>query len=70
MAERGDNVFRATYPDGGRAATRHRSGAVKVDLKRRASKLTLGGPGKVKDEKSVEIRVRWMTGNGEPVSGR
>ena len=31
---------------------------------------TVGGPERVVDEKSVELRVRWRTGNGQPVEGR
>jgi len=61
------NVFRASYPAvGPEQAT---SGPVTVPIKRRDSTLTLGGPKRVKDGDSVEIRVRWVTGNGEPVSG-
>ncbi len=62
----GENVFRARYD--GPTGDPSRSGAVKVDLKRRNSTVTVDGPGRVKDEKSVDIRVAWETGSGEAVS--
>ena len=39
-------------------------------MARRRTKVTVGGPRTVVDEKAVELRVRWRTGNGEPVGGR
>jgi hypothetical protein len=63
-----DNVFRASYAAG--TPEEAQSGVVQVDLKPRKSKVTVSGPDSVKDEKSVELRVRWMTGSGEPVAGR
>ncbi len=64
-----DNVFRATYDgDGLNAAAT--SGRYRAPLKRREGVVSVGGPGKVVDEQSVEIRVRWRTRNGLPVAGR
>ncbi|MFC5495547.1 M15 family metallopeptidase [Nocardioides caricicola] len=62
------NLFRATYA----GDADHDPGAAqeRVALKRRASVVRLGGPGKVKDGRAVEITVRWVTQGGEPVAGR
>jgi hypothetical protein len=65
-----DNVFRALYTGDGATWDPSSSGAVGVDLKRRSSKLRLGGQKSVKEGKSVEITVRWKTGNGEGVPGK
>jgi hypothetical protein len=62
-----NNVFRALYPAIGSAQAT--SGPVTVALKRRAGTLTLAGPQKVDDGKSVPIRLRWVTRNGEGVPG-
>ena len=63
----GDNVFRATFAgdethDGSTRQTR-------VELKRRASRVVLAGPGEIVDGRSVVVRIRWTTSNGEPVAG-
>ncbi|CAI9409007.1 M15 family metallopeptidase [Nocardioides sp. T2.26MG-1] len=64
----GDNVFRATYAgdDAHEPATRE----TQVDLKRRASRVVLGGPDQVVDGRSVDVTVRWTTSGGAPVPGR
>jgi len=64
---RGDNVFRATYAgdDTHDPATAQRQ----VELRRRASRVVLSGPGEVVDGRSVQVRVRWTTAGGEPVAG-
>ncbi|MGZ4456478.1 MAG: M15 family metallopeptidase [Nocardioides sp.] len=63
-----DNVFRATYAgDATHAAAQ--AGPVQVALVRRASRLVVGGPGSVVDERQVVVRVRWSTGSGDPVAG-
>ncbi|GAB2877351.1 M15 family metallopeptidase [Nocardioides pacificus] len=63
-----DNVFRATYP-GDATYAPSASGPVQVALVKRASRLTLAGPRRLVDERSATLRVRWVTGAGEPVSG-
>jgi hypothetical protein len=73
---RGDNTFRALF-DGRtdtdpatedlHAAT---SETVVVEPRRRATTLTVSGPGRIVDESSVTLRLRWFAGNGEPVPGR
>ena len=63
-----DNVFRATYA-GDPTYAGSTSGPVRVPLVRRVSTITLSGPHRVVDEKSVTLRVLWRTGNGQPVSG-
>jgi 5-hydroxyisourate hydrolase-like protein (transthyretin family) len=62
-----DNVFRATYTGADSAPVT--TGPVAVDLIRRNSKVTVGGPDRVVDENSVRVTVRWQTGNGLPVKG-
>jgi 5-hydroxyisourate hydrolase-like protein (transthyretin family) len=64
----GNNVFRATYAgdETHEPVTRQH----RVDLKRRGSKVRIGGPDEVKDGRSVSVTVRWTTTNGLPVSGR
>jgi hypothetical protein len=64
-----ENVFRATYA-GDELHAAADSGDVPVALVRRSSVLHLGGPRSVVDEKSVTVRVRWVTAHGDPVSGR
>ncbi|WP_296603755.1 M15 family metallopeptidase, partial [Nocardioides sp.] len=63
-----DNVVRATYAgdETHDAAARQ----VQVELTRRSSRVTLGGPDTVVDGRSVAITVRWTTGAGAPVPGR
>ena len=63
-----DNVFRARY-DGDLLHAASAAGPMAVALVRRASRLTVGGPGAVIDEQEVEVRVRWVAGGGDPVSG-
>jgi hypothetical protein len=63
-----DNVFRARY-DGDLLHAGSAAGPLAVALVRRASRLTVGGPGAVIDEQAVEVRVRWIAGGGDPVRG-
>jgi 5-hydroxyisourate hydrolase-like protein (transthyretin family) len=64
----GDNVFRATYAgdEGYEPATTQQ----RIDLKRRGSRVRVGGPSEVKDGRTTSITVRWTTTNGQPVAGR
>lgn len=62
------NVFRATYA-GDDAHAPAESGPTPVDLIRRNSVLRIGGPNEVVDEQRVEVRVRWQTRSGLPVTG-
>ncbi|MGH3306584.1 MAG: M15 family metallopeptidase [Nocardioides sp.] len=63
-----NNVFRASYA-GDLDSAPDKTGPVPVDLRRRSSRATVGGPDSVVDEQSVRVSVRWQTGNGQPVSG-
>jgi hypothetical protein len=60
-----DNVFRASYVGDEPAET----GPVAVALVRRSSRVTVSGPERVVDEKSVRVNVRWQTGGGAPIKG-
>lgn len=64
---REDNTVRATYagPSGSEPTTT----VATLPLLRRASVVTLSGPRRVVDERSVALRVSWRTGGGEPVAG-
>ncbi|MGZ5403549.1 MAG: M15 family metallopeptidase [Nocardioides sp.] len=64
-----DNAFRASYA-GDVTHEPARSGAYLAPIRRRASVVTVGGPGRVVDEETVELRLRWRTANGLPVEGR
>jgi hypothetical protein len=64
-----DNVFRATYA-GDATYAPSSSDPVRVPLKVRGSKIGLGGPDEVVDEKSVTLRVYWRTASGIPVPGK
>ena len=64
-----DNDFRASYA-GDLTYEPSRSGRYRADIQRRDGVVTVGGPKRVVDEKSVELRVRWRTRNGQPVQGR
>ena len=64
-----DNVFRASYAGDGVNSAPSRTGPVAVRLLRRNSVVTVGGPTKVVDERSVRVNVRWRTGNDLPVNG-
>lgn len=61
-----DNVVRVTYsdPDAGKATA-----TKTLPLKKRVGVLSLTGPGKVVDERSATLTVRWRTGAGDPVAG-
>ncbi|HYF72997.1 MAG TPA: hypothetical protein VD864_09255, partial [Nocardioides sp.] len=63
-----DNVFRATFAGDGThdAATRQ----ARAELKRRTSRVVVGGPEKVVDGRSVAVTVRWTTSGGTPVAGK
>ena len=67
--ERSDNAFRAHY-DGDATYAAADSGRHDAPMERRNGVVTVGGPGKVVDEQSVELRLRWTTGHCEPVGGR
>ena len=64
-----DNAVRATYagapPDNDPATT-----VTTLPLLRRASTVTLSGPRRVVDERSVAMTVLWRTGGGDPIAGR
>ncbi len=62
-----DNVVRASFAgdDTHEAATQQ----VRIELKRRASRVVVAGPGEVVDGRSVEVRVRWSTSAGQSVAG-
>ena len=64
-----DNSFRARY-DGDASYAAAESGRHDAPMERRNGVVTVGGPGKVVDEQTVELRIGWRTGNGTPVSGR
>ena len=64
-----DNAFRATYA-GDVTHEPARSGTHLAPLERRDSMVTVGGPRRVVDEETVELRIRWRTANGLPVEGR
>ena len=64
-----DNVFRATYA-GDATYAGSASGAVRIPLKVRGSRIGLGGPDKVVDERQVTLRVFWRTASGIPVPGK
>lgn len=63
-----DNVFRASYAGDATTAPAE-TGPVAVGLLRRNTRLVVAGPDEVVDEQSVRVRVRWFTGNGQPVPG-
>lgn len=62
-----DNTFRATYA--GDATYAPASAQTVVRLLRRDSSLRLTGPGRVVDERTVVLEVRWRTGEGSAVAG-
>ncbi|MDH2413983.1 M15 family metallopeptidase [Nocardioides sp. CER19] len=43
---------------------------VVIPLRRRTSRVTVTGPGRVVDEQSTRVRVAWRADSGEAVSGR
>lgn len=62
-----DNVVRATYqPADADAVTT----VTTLRLVRRTGVVTLSGPRRVVDERSVALQVLWRTTAGEPVAGR
>ncbi len=66
-----DNVFRASYA--GDVALNYapsESGPVRISLKRRGSRIGLGGPHQVVDEKTVTLKVLWRTASGIPIPGK
>ncbi|MCD4527011.1 M15 family metallopeptidase [Nocardioides sp. cx-173] len=63
-----DNVWRATYAGDATYAAAV-SADVLAPLRRRESVVTLSGPGRVVDERSVALTVRWRTRSGAPVAG-
>jgi 5-hydroxyisourate hydrolase-like protein (transthyretin family) len=62
-----DNVFRATYAGDGT----HDPATVTVAarLVRRNGAVTIGGAKRVRDERSVALRIRSLTGSGTPAPG-
>ncbi|MDI6910853.1 hypothetical protein [Nocardioides sp.] len=62
----GDNVFRATFA--GDEAHEPATRQTRVELKRRGSRVVVGGPGKVVDGRSVVVRVRWTAADDMPVA--
>ena len=64
-----DNVFRASYA-GDATYAASASDPVRIALKVRGSKIGLGGPDEVVDEKTVTLRVYWRTASGIPVPGK
>jgi hypothetical protein len=62
------NVFRGRF-HGDVDYSPSGSGPVKVGLRRRNSSVHLSGPDSVKDGRSLELRVQWLTGNDQPVAG-
>lgn len=64
----GDNVFRATFA-GDVTWAPAESGRYVAPIERRRSVATVGGPARVVDEQTVELRIRWRTANGLPVTG-
>jgi hypothetical protein len=64
-----DNVFRATYA-GDATYAGSATDPVRVALKVRGSRIGLGGPDEVVDEKTVTLRVYWRTASGIPVPGK
>jgi hypothetical protein len=65
---RADNVVRASYA-GDAAHPPAASGEVQVELVRRASTLRLTGPGRVVDERTVVLTVRWRADDASTVAG-
>lgn len=63
-----DNVLRGSYA--GDVTYAPSRAQTRIDLKRRASKVVVGGPSTVVDERSVAVKVRWRTAQGQPVAGR
>lgn len=63
-----DNRVRATYAGDGTTPP-DSTGVVGLELRRRNARVVVGGPGRVVDERSVAVKVRWTTGQGEGVSG-
>lgn len=63
-----DNLFRAAYA-GDAAYSPSQSAEVRARLLRWASEVRLAGPGSVVDERSLTLRVRWLTSSGLPVPG-
>jgi hypothetical protein len=61
------NAFRGSYTDP--ETSMQATGQVRVQLKRRASRVTVGGPTRVVDGRSVGVTVRWTTRRGQPVPG-
>jgi hypothetical protein len=63
-----DNLLRASYDgDAGHAASA--TGPVPLRLEKRSTRLRVGGPGRVVDERRVRVTVRWQTLGGLGVSG-
>lgn len=64
----GNNLFRASYD--GDATHDPATTTTQAALRRRPGVVTLVGPGRVVDERSVTLRVTSRAGSGDPVAGR
>ena len=65
-----DNVFRATYAGDGITWARSGTGRVQLRMDRRKGIVRVTGPGRVVDERTVDLTLTWRTRNGETVPGR
>ena len=63
-----DNAVRLTYA--GDATHAAAQVVVGIPLRRRASRVTVTGPGAVVDERASRVTVTWRADNGEGVAGR
>jgi hypothetical protein len=63
-----DNVWRATYA-GDATYAPAASAVVTAPLSRRASVVAISAPRRVVDERSVVLKVRWLTSTSRPVAG-
>ncbi|MEI5672245.1 MULTISPECIES: M15 family metallopeptidase [unclassified Nocardioides] len=61
-----DNVFRASYA--GDPTYDAATGVGAAAIVRRASRVTLAGPKRVKDGRTVAVRTRWLATDGTPVA--
>ncbi|MBF4160061.1 M15 family metallopeptidase [Nocardioides acrostichi] len=68
-----DNRVRATWagdPNATPPVDGASAGPLTMQLRPRSSRPRLLGPSSVVDEQSIDLTIRWRTGNGDPVSGR
>lgn len=62
-----DNAVRLSYRDAG--GQLRAQATTTIPLLRRASRLTVSGPGRVVDEQRTRVTVTWRADDGEPVAG-